>query len=117
MLIHCAVLFQIVSEGFIPSLLFSVTWKNEGAVQEVILGNELFRAYTTSEPDIQITPMGAEEGDPSYTLAMVDPDAPSTNDRKFGPFRHWLVSSCFIFGSHYDFIETIYLLGISRYLI
>ena len=30
--------------------------------------------------------------DASYTLVMTDPDAPSRDDPKFGPFRHWVVS-------------------------
>lgn len=57
-----------------------------------MLGNELTKADTQSQPNVQITPMGVEDGSPTYTLAMLDPDAPSKENPKFGPFRHWVVS-------------------------
>lgn len=71
---------------------------------------------TREEPSVVIMPMGVpreqaestgeveggvKEGkgrgystkeDVSYTLVMTDPDAPSRDDPKFGPFRHWVVS-------------------------
>lgn len=60
--------------------------------KEVMLGTELFKEDIQNEPDVEITPMGGEDGAPTYTLAMFDPDAPSRNDPKYGPFRHWVVS-------------------------
>lgn len=62
----------------------------------MLLGNELTREITQNEPSIRLTPVGVVENDdknvPSYTLAMLDPDAPSRDDSKYGPFRHWVVS-------------------------
>ena len=58
-----------------------------------MLGTELLRDDTQSEPDVEITPMGGDDGSPTYTLAMLDPDAPSRSDPKYGPFRHWVVST------------------------
>ncbi|KAI5120422.1 hypothetical protein M0805_006922 [Coniferiporia weirii] len=83
---------DVIPEDFAPSILFSVTWGDK----EVMIGNELTKADTQNEPHVQITPMGAIDGVegsiPTYTLAMLDPDAPSHADPKFGPFRHWVVS-------------------------
>lgn len=75
-----------------PTILFSVTWEEK----EVILGSELTIEDTQETPNVQITPIAPIEGrSPTYTLAMLDPDAPSHEDRKYGPYRHWLVSSIF----------------------
>ncbi|THH10430.1 hypothetical protein EW145_g1338 [Phellinidium pouzarii] len=83
---------DVIPENFTPSILFSVTWSNK----DVMLGNTLTTTDTQDEPHVQITPMGAieetESSIPTYTLAMLDPDAPSHTDPKFGPFRHWLIS-------------------------
>lgn len=62
-----------------------------------MLGNELTKSDTESVPNVQITPVGALDGEStdantSYTLVMLDPDAPSRADPKYGPFRHWVVS-------------------------
>lgn len=62
-----------------------------------MLGNELTKSDTESVPNVQITPVGAVDGEStdantSYTLVMLDPDAPSRADPKYGPFRHWVVS-------------------------
>ena len=56
-----------------------------------MLGNTLTKVETSSEPSVEITPLDStDEG--TYTLAMLDPDAPSHQDPNFGPFRHWIVS-------------------------
>ncbi|KAL5504798.1 TFS1 [Sanghuangporus vaninii] len=78
---------DVIPDNFTPSVLFSVNWGEK----EALLGNELTKEDTQNEPSVQLTPMGAEEGNPTYTLAMLDPDAPSHDDPKFGPFRHWVV--------------------------
>lgn len=79
----------------------------------MMLGNKLTVEQTGEEPSVVITPMGLpgnvggggdgegggkeggeeeEEEEELYTLVMTDPDAPSREDPKFGPFRHWVVS-------------------------
>ena len=100
---------DVIPTSFNPSLLFSVVWPNG---REAMLGNELTKDDTVDEPKIQIAPMavpvetadsggevriesGAVAGEVSYTLALVDPDAPSRADSKYGPFRHWVVSRSF----------------------
>lgn len=72
---------------FEPSTLFSVTWGEK----EAMLGNELQKYDTVEEPRVSLTPMGSIEEDATYTLALVDPDAPSREDPKFSMFRHWVV--------------------------
>ncbi len=82
------------SLSFAPSFLFSVTWGNE---KEAILGNFLSKSDTDTEPKVILTPAGTADGfegvpqSEAYTLVMVDPDAPSREDRKYGPIRHWVV--------------------------
>ncbi|KAL0959011.1 hypothetical protein HGRIS_014323 [Hohenbuehelia grisea] len=84
------------SYNFIPTILFSAVWPNGS---EAILGNELARDAMLEEPDIVITPMGtpdatAQDGseETTYTLVMLDPDAPSRADPKFKEFRHWVIT-------------------------
>lgn len=81
------------SASFTPSVLFSVVWPNGKAA---LLGNELTRDETLDEPDIVFTPMWTPESgegsiEPSYTLVMCDPDAPSRAEPKYKEFRHWVV--------------------------
>ena len=57
-----------------------------------MLGNILTKADTQLEPSVEITPLNSTDGG-TYTIAMLDPDAPSKQDPKFGPFRHWVVCS------------------------
>lgn len=59
-------------------------------------GEEERRGYSTKE-------------DVSYTLVMTDPDAPSRDDPKFGPFRHWVVSTQ---TSHIQFSTLIFSLSV-----
>ena len=92
---------DVIPPTFTPTLLFSVVYPTGG---EVTTGNTLANGITLDEPDIVITPMNLPfanvdstgEGEDlarevSYTLVMVDPDAPSRGDPKYCQFRHWLV--------------------------
>lgn len=100
----------LIPSSFTPSLLFTIQYPGN---IEVLLGNKLTVEETREEPSVVIMPMrvpreqadstGETEGegkgreystkeDVSYTLVMTDPDAPSRDDPKFGPFRHWVVS-------------------------
>ncbi|GAA5887746.1 hypothetical protein JCM6882_001517, partial [Rhodosporidiobolus microsporus] len=44
---------------------------------------------TQEQPSISFE---AAEGKERFTLALLDPDAPSRGDPKWAPFRHWLVT-------------------------
>jgi hypothetical protein len=90
--------------AFNPSALLQITWPS-GA--EVMLGNRIDAASMNEEPRVEIFPLDvpalevnkresadehrANETETTYTLVMCDPDAPSKDDPKFGPFRHWVV--------------------------
>ncbi|KAH9846903.1 PEBP-like protein [Lenzites betulinus] len=84
-----------VAPALTPSVLFSVVYPN-GA--EANLGNELSVADTQDEPEIRLAalnapwdqPAGAAEA--SYTLAMLDPDAPSRAQPLYRTFRHWVIT-------------------------
>ncbi|KAF9457374.1 PEBP-like protein [Collybia nuda] len=84
---------DILPVDFSPSLLFSVVWPNG---KEVALSNELTPVDTVEEPDVRITvPVsGGDESaaEASYTLVMVDPDAPSRAEPIYRQFRHWVIT-------------------------
>ena len=92
---------DVIPPNFTQTLLFSIVYPT-GC--EVATGNALLREDTLDEPDVVITPMNLPfanadstgEGDDlareaSYTLVMVDPDAPSREYSTYRQFRHWLV--------------------------
>ncbi|KAI0077541.1 PEBP-like protein [Panus rudis PR-1116 ss-1] len=87
---------EILPESFTPSILFSIGFPSSG--KEVILGNEFNVDETQDEPEINFTPlnMPVEQADSddeiSYTLAMVDPDAPTRAEPIYRSFRHWLIT-------------------------
>lgn len=96
---------KVIPENFTPSILFTITWPDSlsGEVT-VLLGSEMKKETTQTVPNVQITPIapvdldtttsGPSQG-PTYTLASLDPDAPSREDHKYGPYRHWIVSNIF----------------------
>ncbi|EIW56216.1 PEBP-like protein [Trametes versicolor FP-101664 SS1] len=79
--------------AFTPSVLFSVVYPN-GA--EVNLGNEMIVADTQDEPELRLAALNGSWDDSasevSYTLAMLDPDAPSRDEPIYRTFRHWLIT-------------------------
>lgn len=88
---------DVLPEDFYPSMLFSVIWPNG---KEAVLGNELTREDTLDEPSINFSPMNVPpeqaysegEGELTYTVVMLDPDAPGRADPKFKCFRHWVIT-------------------------
>ncbi|KIP01645.1 hypothetical protein PHLGIDRAFT_112865 [Phlebiopsis gigantea 11061_1 CR5-6] len=88
---------------FVPTHLFSILYPNG---KEVLLGNEFRVDETVDEPAISFAPInmpvehadntvGDSEGgvqEPSYTLVMLDPDAPTHDNPEFRSFRHWVVT-------------------------
>lgn len=61
-----------------------VTWGDTTAVQ----GIELTPTIVQAQPVVKWTGGSADD---LYTIVYSDPDAPSTTDRKFGEWLHWLV--------------------------
>ncbi|KAJ7061844.1 PEBP-like protein [Mycena amicta] len=94
---------DILPDSFTPSAFLQVTLPSTGAA--VDLGAEVPIAQTAEEPQIGIVavPNEADIGEdglvkPSiesptrYTLAMVDPDAPSAAQPVNKHWRHWLIT-------------------------
>ncbi|CAE6483344.1 hypothetical protein ACGC1H_001129 [Rhizoctonia solani] len=79
---------DVIPEGFVPSIILNIAWGDK----EAQLGNELTKADTVNEPTITFAPGSDDHSDSTYTLAFLDPDAPSRADPKFGPFRHWVIT-------------------------
>ncbi|KAI8973075.1 PEBP-like protein [Trametes punicea] len=78
--------------AFTPSVLFSVVYPNGS---EANLGNYLNVEETQDEPEIRFAALNGQwdnSAEASYTLAMLDPDAPSRAEPIYRTFRHWLVT-------------------------
>jgi len=81
----------VIPNDFQPLIHFDVLYNDSG--KSVQFGNELSKEDAATEPDIAFLPTDdIEGGGGSYTLLMVDPDAPSRTDQKFGQWRHWVIS-------------------------
>ncbi|KAG7440057.1 PEBP-like protein [Guyanagaster necrorhizus] len=83
---------DVIPEAFSPSVLFTVIYPTG---KEGLLGSELTREEAFDEPEINFMPMQnniGTEGEPTYTLVMTDPDAPSRAEPKFRQFRHWVIT-------------------------
>ncbi|KAG2338826.1 PEBP-like protein, partial [Suillus weaverae] len=80
-----------VDPPFHPKVLLVVTFPNG---QEALLGNTLAKTDTADEPAVAFTPMEVPDmaDEPTYTLVMTDPDAPSRENPKFREWRHWVVT-------------------------
>ncbi|KAF2190971.1 PEBP-like protein [Zopfia rhizophila CBS 207.26] len=75
---------KLIKEDFIPTVDLSVTF----SAKPLKHGN-LFRvSEVKSEPTISF----AAPVSHTYTLLLVDPDAPTPDDPKFAYWRHWIVS-------------------------
>ncbi|KAG2137946.1 PEBP-like protein [Suillus clintonianus] len=80
-----------VDPPFHPKALLVVTFPTG---QEALLGNTLTKTDTDDEPTVAFTPMQVPDvaDEPTYTLVMTDPDAPSRVNPKFREWRHWVVT-------------------------
>ncbi|GAA5808953.1 hypothetical protein MFLAVUS_002353 [Mucor flavus] len=87
---------DILDSPISPSTLLKIDY----GANDVALGNLLSPQETNEQPNIFFV---APEEDAYYTLIMTDPDAPSSQDKKFGPWRHWIVVN--ILGSDLDTVR------------
>ncbi|KDE03930.1 hypothetical protein MVLG_05622 [Microbotryum lychnidis-dioicae p1A1 Lamole] len=69
--------------SFRPQVLLQVSFSSTGVSAQ--LGNELTPAETKETPVISFV---TEDTDLTYAVLSFDPDAPSREDQKFGPWRH-----------------------------
>ncbi|KAF7291326.1 hypothetical protein MIND_01277100 [Mycena indigotica] len=90
---------DVLPESFTPSGLVGVAL--HGTSVELKLGEEVPLAHTTGQPQLSvvaapseaITADGLSQHSFTYTVAMLDPDAPSAAQPTSRHFRHWVV--CF----------------------
>ncbi|KAF1806408.1 phosphatidylethanolamine-binding protein [Mucor lusitanicus] len=78
---------NIVPENFTPSTLVSATYANG---EDVALGNFIKPSESADTPKVAFI---APDETAEYTLLVVDPDAPSKEDPKWGPYRHWVITN------------------------
>ncbi|BGP12705.1 hypothetical protein JCM10213_008843 [Rhodosporidiobolus nylandii] len=79
---------SVMPRDFVPSLVVGARYPNNEYGFPVEPGETYPVQATQEQPTIAFS---AEEGG-KYTLALLDPDAPSREEPKWGPFRHWLIS-------------------------
>ncbi|KAL8372364.1 hypothetical protein RB595_001929 [Gaeumannomyces hyphopodioides] len=78
----------LIPAGFKPTTGLSVVY---GGGKALALGN-LFRKSECGEaPKVSFPPESPGSG-ATYTLLLVDPDAPYPNDTRFANWRHWVVT-------------------------
>ncbi|KAL1706578.1 phosphatidylethanolamine-binding protein [Schizophyllum commune] len=92
---------DVLPESFYPSGVFSIVFPSG---RKVTIGEEIPLEDTVDEPDIIFSPIGVAEpgtGDiqagaaaqeATYTVVMLDPDAPSRENPLFRSFRHWVIT-------------------------
>ncbi|CAO3598787.1 unnamed protein product [Absidia cylindrospora] len=80
---EAGVIPDVIDEGFQSNILLSVKYGDK----DVAIGNHFTTGQTAEAPQVQFIP--AEE-DAEYSLFLVDPDAPTRSDPKYGPWRHWV---------------------------
>ncbi|KAK4518596.1 Sm-like protein lsm3b [Mucor velutinosus] len=79
---------DVVPSAISPSTLLTVDYINSN--KDVALGNNLTPQEANEVPKVFFV---APDQSAFYTLVMTDPDAPSVQDKKFGPWRHWIVTN------------------------
>jgi len=77
----------IVPSEFRPSIIVNIQYPGG---KSVILGNELTPEETKDEPKVEFMGLDPMDEEATYMLVLVDPDAPSPQDRKYSPWRHWV---------------------------
>ncbi|KAG9239822.1 phosphatidylethanolamine-binding protein [Calycina marina] len=76
----------LVPEGWKPLTELKISYGGK----DVRLGNYLKTRETSEKPVVEFT-LAGDEGD-TYTLMLLDPDAPTPEDPKFAFWRHWVLA-------------------------
>nr|AIU38065.1 Centroradialis-like protein [Punica granatum]AIU38067.1 Centroradialis-like protein [Punica granatum] len=75
-----------VIDSFIPSVRMAVTFNPN---RQVFNGHELFPSWVTSKLKVEV--LGGDLRS-SFTLVMIDPDAPGPSDPYLREHLHWIVT-------------------------
>ncbi|KAL2140466.1 hypothetical protein VTI28DRAFT_3784 [Corynascus sepedonium] len=87
---------KVIPSGFTPSFLLNVRFP--GADVDTLHGALMRVSQVQSAPTLSITAStlsnsgAAPPPTTTYTLMMIDPDAPTPDDPKFAYWRHWVVA-------------------------
>jgi phosphatidylethanolamine-binding protein (PEBP) family uncharacterized protein len=114
---------NIIPDGFMPTLALNLTFPasaSEATGSHIASGTLLRKAELAQAPEVFIDCLDSRpgdrtakekeieegekkregEGEERYTLMLLDPDAPTPADPKFGYWRHWIVTGlCLSTGS------------------
>jgi len=80
----------IIPDNFTPALDLSVTFPSGLAPERGSLARV---SQVKEQPMISISSSQPTSSTATYTFMMIDPDAPTPDDPKFGYWRHWVVAS------------------------
>jgi len=83
----------IIPSTFTPTLDLNVKFSSSGLSPE---NGSLARVSEVKEQPIISVSSSSKSSSPAtttYTFMMIDPDAPTPDDPKFGYWRHWVVAS------------------------
>ncbi|PVF97109.1 PEBP-like protein [Serendipita vermifera] len=80
---------SVIPEDFIPIVQLDIVFPNK---QPLVPGDKLTKEEASQEPKVSFLDVEdiGQDAQSSYTLVLMDPDAPSRTDQKFGPWRHWV---------------------------
>ncbi|KAL8285912.1 hypothetical protein RB597_002815 [Gaeumannomyces tritici] len=80
----------LIPADFEPTTELSVVY---GGSKALALGNLFRKSECGKAPRVSFPPEGpASSGAATYTLLLVDPDAPYPDDTQFANWRHWVVT-------------------------
>ncbi|GAA5865507.1 hypothetical protein JCM8547_001270 [Rhodosporidiobolus lusitaniae] len=77
----------VIPANFEPKIPVQVEYESFGQVH---IGSRYTTAETQGEPAVTFQATPGEES--KYVILLADPDAPSKEDPKWGPFRHWTLA-------------------------
>ncbi|KAF2682604.1 PEBP-like protein [Lentithecium fluviatile CBS 122367] len=103
-----AVLSSLATANLLPSPLIPQAFKSSVQLSVafndklVAAGNLLRASDCKVAPTVTFTAEVNANANTTYTLMLVDPDAPTPDDPKFAYWRHWVVSSIPNSGSSSD---------------
>lgn len=84
----------IIPDTFTPTLHLDVKFPSSGLTPEH--GSLARVSQVKEQPAISVSfssPLPNSSAAATYTFLMIDPDAPTPDDPKFGYWRHWVVAS------------------------
>ncbi|KAF4553052.1 putative phosphatidylethanolamine-binding protein 1 [Elsinoe fawcettii] len=79
---------SLIPKSFQPTTELGITFGDKQVKQ----GNLVRVSEAKVTPTVSFAPEDGASADQTYTLLLVDPDAPTPDDPKFAWWRHWVLS-------------------------